>query len=336
MKEIDELVGSASSEFKQRKFSAGLLIAMIDLLDSLEKIDGSFSSYAELTERFPRQSTTTRGGRAVTLILRTGPNSTVSLRPFYNDVERLFRATYKRYDYPSCAPHATQAWSEYEKWLDALCAMDAFYRQAVRQRVVDMVLMELPSQEFDPESIDVAPPLFEMLLQEFNFAAEKGEPSGAAFQGTVFGFIRADNPHLQVEIDKARTGSKRLQRVGDIDAWDGERLAITAEAKQYVLDVDHFESHLSAFVNEANKRGAIGLVVATEITDLLRTKLAEYGIHGLGLEDLRRIVALWDPAKQRIAVESLIYYAVHVEKNSVLGGRLKAFIRGVLRPSEGG
>jgi len=45
----------------------------------------------------------------------------------------------------------------------------------------------------------------------------------------VFGFLRADNPHLQIEIDKVRTGSKRLQRVGDIDGWEGARLAISAE-----------------------------------------------------------------------------------------------------------
>jgi hypothetical protein len=31
------------------------------------------------------------------------------LRPFYNEAERYFRAEKKRFDYPSCAPHATQA-----------------------------------------------------------------------------------------------------------------------------------------------------------------------------------------------------------------------------------
>jgi hypothetical protein len=39
------------------------------------------------------------------------------------------------------------------------------------------------------------------------------------------------------------------------------------------------------------------------------------------------IVALWDPLKQRTAVNSLVYYARHVEKNSSLAGRIEAFLK---------
>ena len=322
----DTLFREVTEEFRRRKFSAGLMLAMIDLLTDLGISDYGITNYQELLGRFPRREKTLAGGRAVTLILDKPDGSTVSLRPFYNAAERLFRATHKRFDYPSCAPHATQAWSEYEHWMDALTRLDQQERATLKQQIVDYVLDQLPSQEFDPSSVTVLPPVFALLLREFDFSARKGEPSGAAFQGAVFGFIRADNPHLQVEIDKVRVGSKRLQRVGDIDAWDGERLAISAEAKQYELNDNDYDKQLSGFVNEVNKRGAIGLVVAEGIHDGLRQKLADAGVKGLTLSDLGEIVALWDPAKQRIATESVIYYAVHVEKNSVLATRLKMFI----------
>lgn len=91
------------------------------------------------------------------------------------------------------------------------------------------MLSNLKSHAFDPSSVKIKPSLFQLLLEEFDLTAQKGEPTGAAFQGMVFGFLRADNPHLQIEIDKVRTGSKRLQRVGDIDGWEGARLAISAE-----------------------------------------------------------------------------------------------------------
>lgn len=110
-----------------------------------------------------------------------------------------------------------------------MCKLTKSEILAVRKSVVGHVLKQLPSQEYQAGSVRAEPPMFRILLEDFDFTAPRGEPTGAAFQGAVFGFMRADNPHLQVEIDKARTGSKRLQRVGDIDAWDGERLALTAE-----------------------------------------------------------------------------------------------------------
>ncbi len=51
------------------------------------------------------------------------------------------------------------------------------------------------------------------------------------------------------------------------------------------------------------------------------------GLKPLDLDDLVRIVELWDPLKQRTAVSSLIYYARHVEKNSSLAERIDAFLK---------
>ena len=48
---------------------------------------------------------------------------------------------------------------------------------------------------------------------------------------------------------------------------------------------------------------------------------------GVDVDDLLSIVELWDPLKQRTATQSLVYYARHVEKNSVLSDRLEAFLK---------
>jgi hypothetical protein len=164
------------------------------------------------------------------------------------------------------------------------------------------------------------------VLESFNITARKGEPSGATYQGIVFGFVRADNPHLQVEIDKVRTGSKRLQRVGDIDCWEGSRLAISAEVKQFVLNKNAVPD-LEAFGNATGKRGALGMVIALAFDEGVRDDIEALGLKALDRNDLLRIVELWDPLKQRTAVQSLVYYAQHVEKNSSLTDRLKVFLK---------
>lgn len=323
-----QLLEDLKEQFKNRKFAAGLMVSMIDLVADVRGRGNGFATFEGLLAIYPKSDVTAQGRAANTLILKTS-DSLISLRPFYNEAERLFRAVHKRFDYPSCAPHATQAWSGYVHWLDAICALSAPDSAGLRSDIVAFVLEALPDQAFDPSSIRSEPPLFSRLLDEFDFTAPKGEKSGASYQGAVFGFVRADNPHLQVEIDKVRTGSRRLQRVGDIDAWDGRRLAVTAEVKNEEVGETHLRD-LAQFINDVNLRSAIGLIVAQSFSEGVAEAFQESGLIPLNIDDLARIVALWDPAKQRIAVESMVYYASHVEKSSVLAERLEAFIESIL------
>lgn len=173
--------------------------------------------------------------------------------------------------------------------------------------------------------MQVEPPLFRLLLEGFDMPARKGEPTGASFQGITFGFLRADNPHLQIEIEKVRTGSKRLQRIGDVDGWEGSRLAISAEVKQFELGPDTLPD-LANFANETGRRGALGVIAALAFQDGVRGELEGLGLQPLDLNDMLRIVSLWDPIKQRTAVASFVYYATHIEKNSSLSGRLNAYL----------
>ena len=321
-----ELFANFKSGFPRRKFSAGLLIAFIDLLAYLGVSGRDFKNLDDMLQAYPKQEKTAAGAHANTLIVSRGKDAgTASLRPFYNQAERFFRSEKKRFDYPSCAPHATQAWVDYTHWLDALVTFTPKQLADFRTEVADYVLATLKSQEFDPATVKVEPPLFRAILESFEVTAQKGEPTGAAYQAIVFGFLRADNPHLQVEIDKVRTGSKRLQRVGDIDCWEGARLAISAEVKQYVLKLQALPD-LEGFANATGKRGALGLIIALDFDDGVPGEIAALGLKALSRNDLLRIVELWDPLKQRTATQSLIYCVQHVEKNSSLTERVTKFV----------
>ena len=249
----------------------------------------------------------------------------MSIRPFYNRAEHYFRADHKRFDYPSCAPHATQVWSDYIGSLDALVTYPSDILQNLKKRVNEHVIDILPSHELDLNSVVWDPPLFSILVRSFDLKKHEQEPSGAALQGIVFGFLRADNPHLQMEVDKVRTGSRRLQRVGDIDGWDGGRLAVSAEVKQCVLSGD-IQQEFTVFSESVSRRSAIGIVVALGFDDNVREQFNSLGLLAVDLDAILQVLSLWDTVKQRIAITSLFYYVRHIEKNSTLINRVESFV----------
>lgn len=274
---------------------------------------------------FPPQSETGTGQKANALRVRTPSGKTASIRKHYNRVESFFRNEQKRYDYPSMAPHATQAWTDYQDWIGLLATFDQQTLSALREKVVAYVLDKLPSQEIDPSEIVKAPPVFAIFLKEFNFRATgKGEATGSGFQGAVFAYIRADSPHLQVEVDKTRTGSKRVHRVGDVDAWDGSRLVKTCEVKHFKV-MDRDATDYTAFAGEAASRRADAYLVAEDFEEGARESIEALGIHTMTLADLRHHVSVWDPLKQQNALQAFEYFITHREQSSSLAIRFKTF-----------
>lgn len=319
----DELFEQFASGFPKRKFSAGLLIAIIHFLRALPPL-GSFKSLDELLDAYPRQLTTQGGKTANTLIVKSNGRA-LSLRPFYNDAESYFRVENKRFDYPNCAPHATQAWGDYRPWFDAILAMDPAEVLELEGRVRRFVLDNLASHAVDPATIPALPRRFTDLLESFS-VAEKGEPQGAVFQGMVYGYLRADAPHLHLEVAKVGAGSKRLQRVGDIDGWDGERLALTAEVKSYhVTEAAAFE--LEPFCVEVQQRKALAIVAGLSFSGEARDFLKGLGTRTVALDHLRELVELWDTLKQEAAISAFTYYVHHIEKNGKMKERLAEFLK---------
>ena len=326
----NELIREFENEFGRRRFVGGLLPAFIDFFHQFDALGGRYSDLDAFFKDHPRQQQTAAGKTANTLIVRSrlsGGDRTQSLRPLYNHWERYFRAEQKRFDYPNCAPHATQAWNDYLQWIDAILALSPEEATKVRQRVVDHVLATLPSHEVDVEGLQALEQRFSTLLQGFSMSGQKREPAGAVFQGIVYAYIRADAPHLHLDVSKVGAGSKRLQRVGDIDGWEGERLILSAEVKSFDLRKNDVPD-LAAFANEVARRKALGIVAAATFQDEARADLEGQNIRTLDLDDLVRVVEFWDPLKQRAALNAFTYYVHHIEKNSPLMRRLERHLQG--------
>lgn len=309
---------------KPRKYVGGLLPSFCDFFLELDIPSRDYSSLPDLFADFPQ---ITVGVSTLTVSLPGGGQKTI--RPAYERYHSRYIVEHHRLDYPRSQPYATGKWSDYRHWLDSLVSMTADDLQWIAQATVAFVLAELKDQSFDPSTVRSEPPIFKWLLDDFDFGARaKGEPTGAAFQAMVFGYIRADAPHLQVEARKARAGSARTKGIGDIDAWEGDRLVISAEVKHFVVgesDVGTF-AHFAAAVTE---RAALGMIVAEDYQDGVRNQISALGLHALSKSDVLRIVSLWDPLKQRAALNAFQWVVVHKEQNSGLIGRVQEFLESV-------
>ncbi|NML17039.1 hypothetical protein [Azohydromonas caseinilytica] len=333
MSTADEIFEEVRNSFletnsrRRRRFLPGLLIAMMNLVRGVRGHDGRFSSMAEFYAAYPRQTVTADGGRANTLIISIpGENRTQSIRPYYEAFVRWLRIDNKRLDYPKAAPHATQAWGDYQHWLESFLPMTDESLDTLEQRVKAFVLEQLPAHVRDTSALRREPLRFSLFLQNFDLSTSRhrGEKSGAAYQGTVFGYIRADAAHLQIETARVRSAGKREGRIGDIDALNGQQLVISAEVKQYIIkedEVPDFEDFATQVANE----GALGLVVALDFTPTARTALKSMGLEPLSRSDMQSHVRLWDALKQRVAVEALLYYVTRIEQNAPLRDRVMAF-----------
>ncbi|MDP1586658.1 MAG: hypothetical protein Q8M07_02845 [Prosthecobacter sp.] len=116
----DEILAEVRTEFRHRKFAVGLALAFIDFLDGIGALGRDLKSYEAFLKAFPRREQTVAGGRANTLIVQLPDGSTKSIRFFYDRVQELIRSTHHRLDYPSAAPHATQAWPDYTRWIGGM------------------------------------------------------------------------------------------------------------------------------------------------------------------------------------------------------------------------
>jgi hypothetical protein len=306
---------------KARKYVGGLLPSFCDFLVELDVADKGYASLNALFADYPQ---ITQGVSTLTVTMPGGGQKTI--RPAYERYHRHYVTEKHRLDYPRSAPYATGKWGDYRHWLDDLVGMSKDDLEWIAQASVAFVLDELKDQSFDPSSVKAEPPIFKWLLDEFDFNDRaRGEPTGAAFQAMVFGYIRADSPHLQVEARKARAGSARTKGIGDIDAWEGDRLVISAEVKHFVVgegDLPEF-THFAAAITE---RAALGMIIAEDFADGVREQIEALGVHPLSLKDLLRVVSLWDPVKQRAALNAFQWVVVHKEQNSGLIDRVHAFL----------
>lgn len=118
-------------------------------------------------------------------------------------------------------------------------------------------------------------------------------------------------------------------------ASDEETLVLSAEVKQFVLRGNDL-SDLAEFGNLIAQHQALGLVVALGFEDGATEGISELGLHPVSRQDLIERVRLWDPLKQRIAINALLYYSGFREQSSALTKRIRKFVEGLeeLGPSD--
>jgi len=326
---VDELFDVFRAGFRARKFSAGLLIAFIDMFKHLGTPNLELGGWQDFEGRFPPLETNRRGAANTLTVDFEGGQLT--LRRFYDPVETFFRAEHHRMDYPNCAPHATQAWGEarYRTWLDILVKAPEGELNRLRNRVVDFILRELPDHSTFDAAESVKPPVFTICLSSFDMSAQRGERSGAPFQGLVFGFLRADNPHLQVTASKVRSGGARHGAVGDVDCWDGTRLALTAEVKHFVLTDDDVVREITDFAERVRQKGALGLVVALGFEEAAAARVKGLGLTPVSHETMIDHASLWESKKQEMAVDYTMFSYLRLEMSAVLTDRFRDFVSNI-------
>ena len=84
-----QLFAEFKEGFPNRKFSAGLLVAMIDFLVELGLPDGRIRTLDGLYAKYPRQTRVSGNRPANTLVVDAGERK-IGLRPFYNRIEKQF------------------------------------------------------------------------------------------------------------------------------------------------------------------------------------------------------------------------------------------------------
>ena len=324
-----ELIEDFASVFKRRRFAAGLLLAFIDFFRELGVFGRGFNSFDEFVAAFPLSEATAAGKQANTLVVEVraqpeGEPRLVSIRPAYNRAERYFREENHRFDYPNCAPHATGQWRDHIAWIESLLRFSEAEAEMVDSAVRAHVLTTLESHEIDPTQLKPLERPFTRLLEDFDMNQHLGEPQGAAFQGVVYAFIRADAPHLHLQVSKVGAGSSRLGRYGDIDGWDGERLVLSAEVKHFAVGDDEVRS-VERFLTNVTRLNAMPILAATAFSDAARERISDFGGRSIDSADLAKAVDLWDPLKQRAALQSFAYYVHRVQQNKPLMHRLDEF-----------
>lgn len=322
---LDDMKEQVTREDRRsrRVFAGGLLPAFCEFFIDLGHPQ---KGYADLDAFYAKHPAITDGVNTLTVLPGNVGKRRKTIRQPYEKVAHFYVVDNNRITFPSAAPHATGQWRDYQRWLESLVTFTPAQLADLAEKAKDFMLSILPERKFDASSVVVDMPIFHIILERFPWDARRGsEKTGAAFQAMVFAFLRADAPHLQVETRRVRTGSSRVQGVGDIDAWEGRKLTISAEVKHYefsAADVDD----ISRFIGKVQERGALGMVVATTFEAGVVETIERKGLRAITIADVSRIVSLWDPLKQRAALNAFEYAIWQKELSVELGERLDDFL----------
>lgn len=298
----------------------GVLLAYIGVAEAL-LAENKLSSIKDVFTVFPPKDKLADGSQVNTLTLE-GQSGVISLRAYYNFVERVIRHDLHRPDYPNSAPHATQSWGQHKREFEIICAMSAEERAQLLDQLWIHVL-EIPELTADVHGVRELRPFGHILD---NFASKsRGEPGGAVLQGLAYAYYRADSPSVTLRVFKVGSGSSRVGAAGDVDGWIGGTLALSVEVKD--LDIgDSDVSQFDQFIKQLRRwPNCTAVVLANSFTDPAREYLSENSILVFNRSRMSNNVSYWDMPKQKMAVQEFYYYLKVVQNHANLLKRFEKF-----------
>ena len=308
----------------------GLVMAFVSAAEQVLVIrdEDSLEDALEHVERLSVYETGRNKGRKVnSLILEVedeeGVQRKVGIRGPYDGFLKVIRGDLRRFDYPSSAPHATQAWSAHVEELESVFSMSSSERRATAELLWQLAL-ELPEHRRRTQPRKSVQP-FVTVLEDFHSSGGEGEPTGALLQGLAYGFIRADAPTLDISTARVRSGRRRGGGVGDIDGYDGPDIALAAEVKDFKITR---VSHLAGFMaNLGDWPDAVAFVVCQGATDDVMQAAEASNVTVVNRRQMIDASRLWTIDKQLMAVRSALGYFVHYEQNDALIQRFSVFLK---------
>lgn len=311
---------SLRHEHRQRRYLTGVLLAFIAMAEDLLGQLGVDA--VELVLRDHPALTRDASGRTLNTLTIQGPNSLISLRQYYNEIEKVIRHHLLRTGYPNSAPHATQSWSQYRSEFELICKMTPGERRLLADHLWEEVLAldEMAGQSGQERGVRP----FESILMRFP-NTQRGEPAGALLQGLAYAYYRADSPNVTLRVYKVGSGSSRVGAAGDVDGWVGDVLGLSVEVKDMDIDDDNLSQFDQFIMNLRRWPDCTSVVLARDFSDSARKYLLDHNIMCFDRERMASNVAFWDVPKQRLAVRELLYYLAVIEQSGPLLLRFKEF-----------
>lgn len=327
---INQIVSYVEERLSGMKYILGLSLDFLILGQQLAKKQVTYNKFHDkLTLEFmfsDFQLVTKRGKKdANTLTLLYG-NESYGIRKIEEKILEFFH-TNNFTQYPSAYVYNTGQWQKFQdQLLNCFKLSDAGKLQAC------LKLFELGVSNFTANNFWVrAEPrvrIFDELLKKEKFPrTARNENGGLILQALVFGYLSADRPHLSFVADKVRTGSSRQKRFGDIDAYFGPDLELSAEVKDIDLDMDNIKKQCQTFLILSQQSKICGIIFCETITSEARDYVENYGCIAISCSELLRVIKVWDWRKQDNAFNSFFHFICHIEQNADAANRVLDFVR---------
>jgi hypothetical protein len=254
----------------------------------------------------------------------SGETRNEGIRRIEEKVTDLFHSL-DRTGYPSAYVYNTGQWQKHRVLLVECFKLSQSGRYVITNDLIDFGLSTMQKASFYVRETH-RPKLFHAIVHEFPRGAVDGENAGLMFQAIAYGYFKADRPHLNIVVDKVRTGSSRQRRFGDIDLYSGLDLEVSVEVKDMNIGSGNLGHQLGLFMKKALARNLPGLIFAGSIEVDARQLIVEDGFQIVTQDELLNEIRRWDWQKQDSAVNGLMHYLSNIEQNPEAVLRLLEFI----------